>query len=412
MSIDMMRDKTDLPLEKAVAVLLRSQRYTPSVERLPLAEALGRVSAQDVRAPFDLPPFDRSPLDGYAVIAADTADASRGSPAVLEVTGQLCAGMMPAASIGRGQAVRIMTGAPIPAGADCVVRQEDTERGGGAVRVYVPHRPFQNFSPRGSDVRRGTCCIRRGEVLDAVRLGILASLGLAEAAVLSRPVVGLLTTGDELAEPGTPLSAGKIYNSNLYLLQARLRELDCLPRVLPPCGDDAHSIARSIHEALPSLDFLITTGGVSVGERDFLPEVCSLLHGELLFKGIAIKPGSPAMAFVHRGKCVLCLSGNPFAAAATLELLARPVLAQMRGLSRDSHRRTSGVLQDEFPKASRGRRFIRAYIVGEKVFLPKGESETHSSGALISMSGCNCMIDIPANSGPLSPGQRVSVVIL
>lgn len=401
-----------MSLEGAVSVLLENIAYDPPVECLPLDEAMARVSARDIYAPIDLPPFARSPLDGYAVRAEDTTGASREHPAVLEIIEEQYAGMMADVSIQAGQAVRLATGSPIPSGADCIVRQEDTDCGGGEVRIYVPHSPLQNYCPKGADLQQGNRCVRQGDLLNPSRIGILAGLGLDRVQVFGRPTVGVLATGDELTNVGAPLQAGKIYNSNQYFLSARLRELGCRPQVFAPCGDNAAQIAQAVDAGLESVDLMITTGGVSVGKRDFLPEVCCLLNGRELFKGVSMKPGSPAMAFIHRGKCVLALSGNPFAAAATFELLARPVLARMEGLSMSFPRRTTGVLQDAFPKFSRGRRFIRASFDGGKVFLPKGGAEVHSSGSLASLGECNCMIDIPANTKPLVPGQEVALVLI
>lgn len=398
--------------EEAVARLLTAIPFTLSTQVVNLDDALGRVAAQDICAPFNHPPFDRSPLDGYAAKAADTAGACRETPAILKVVGEIFAGMSPAPRLQPGEAIRIMTGAPIPAGADCVIRQEDTDYGSNTVRVYVAHKPFQNYCHQGEDVRQGACCISCGTMLDFSAIGVLALLGQATISVFSRPTVGLLTTGSELVEVGMPLTAGKIYNSNQHLLSARMRELGALPRVLPKCADDPDCIAKAISCALDDCQFLVTTGGVSVGKKDFMPEVCHLLDGRLLFQGIPIKPGAPAMAFQCKGKLVLCLSGNPFAAAATFELLARPVIMRLQGQSISPAQFATAVLQTPFSKASPGRRFLRAYLQGGKVYLPEGGMEAHSSGALFSMMGCNCMIDIPAGTPCLSVGQEVNVILL
>lgn len=399
-------------LEDAVLRLLAAAPCPLQAETVSLEDALGRVLAEDVYASFDQPPFDRSPLDGYAVRAADTVSAGRESPAVLRVAGETLAGMPPAPALRPGEAVRIMTGAPIPPGADCAVRQEDTDYGEGRVQVYVSHRPFQNYCRRGEDLREGTLALRREYRLDAAAIGILAMLGRAEVRVLARPKVALLTAGDELTEPGRPLPDGKIYNSNQYLLSARLLELGALPQIQPCRGDDVKCLGDTVDSALREVPFLITTGGVSVGKRDLMPEVCRSLNGELLFHGVPVKPGAPAMAFRHRGGLALCLSGNPFAAAATFELLARPVLQKMQGLSDRPLPRTTAVLQEPFPKASPGRRLLRARFRDGRVCLPRGGADVHASGVLSSLLDCNCLIDIPAGSAPLTAGQTVSAVLL
>lgn len=399
-------------LENAVACLLAAVSRPPQTEAVPLEDALGRIAAEDIYASFDQPPFDRSPLDGYAVRAADTVTASRESPVILRVTGETLAGMPPAPMVSPGETVRIMTGAPIPTGADCIVRQEDTDCGSKLVRIYAPHHPFQNYCYRGEDIRQGTLVLSRETKLDASAIGVLAILGKAEVSVLARPQIGLLTTGDELAEVGAMLTPGKIYNSNQHLLSARLRELGAQPRVLPCQGDDLSGISRAVNEAPEACRFLITTGGVSVGKRDLMPEVCRFLKGELLFHGIPIKPGAPAMAFLHQNRLVLCLSGNPFAAAAIFELLARPVLQKLQGLSGQRLPKTTGILRTPFPKASPSRRLLRARLDEGDVYLPNGGASAHSSGVLSSMLGCNCFVDIPAGSPSLAAGQTVDVIPL
>lgn len=253
-----------------------------------------------------------------------------------------------------------------------------------------------------------------GETIDAPRVGLLAMLGYAGVPVFARPVVGILATGDELVDAGTPLSPGKIYNSNKYQLAARVRELGCVPHILPNCPDEPEDLAAAVRNALPQVDLLITTGGVSVGAHDYMPAVCQKLGGELLFHGVKMKPGSPAMAFRKDGRTVLCLSGNPFAAAATFELLARPVIALLQGRGENDLQlpRVTGYLTGSFPKGSPVRRFLRATIRGKDVSLPQGGTGRHSSGTLSSMVGCNCMVDVPAGCGGLEAGQEVTVVLL
>ncbi len=399
-------------LEDAVTRLLAAAPCPLQAETVPLEDALGRILAKDVYASFDQPPFDRSPLDGYAVRAEDTASASRGAPAVLRVMGETLAGMPPAPPLRSGEAIRIMTGAPIPPGADCIVRQEDTDCGETQVQIFVSHQPFQNYCRQGEDIRQGTLALQRHTRIDAAAIGILAMLGRAAVPVLARSRVGLLTTGDELEEVGAARRAGKIYNSNQYLLSARLRELGAIPHVLPSQGDSLSRIGNAVDGALAQCSFLITTGGVSVGKRDLMPEVCRFLKGEPLFHGVPMKPGAPALAFRRRSGLVLCLSGNPFAAAATFELLARPVLQRLQGLPDRPLPRTTAILREPFPKASPGRRFLRAQFHEGEVRLPSGGADVHASGALFSMLGCNCLIDIPAGSPSLTEGQRIEVILL
>lgn len=373
-------------------------------EVLPLKQALGRTLAVDVTAPLDQPPFDRSPLDGYALRSADLAGADKAHPAVLEVVDTVYAGDEANVSVGPGQAVRIMTGAMLPPGCDCVVPQEQTNRG-EPVKVFVSLKPYQNYVYQGEDYRAGTPLLKAGARLDAAALGMLASAGLTEAEVRRRPRVGLLTTGDEVVEPGTPRPTGKIYGSNRVLLAARLAELGFEADTAHQ-GDDPTAVAESMKEMLKTCDLLITTGGVSVGDKDIFHQALPLLGAEQVFWRVDLKPGTPAMYSVYQDKPILSLSGNPFAAFTTFELLARPLLAALAG--EEGPRWGEGMLDTPFPKASPKRRFIRGRYENGHITLPEG----HSSGMLASLVGCNCLAELPAGSPPAEAGQKVRILLL
>ena len=394
---------TGISLEEAVS-LMTAPLSPLGTELLPLLRALGRTLAADVTAPLDQPPFDRSPLDGYALRSADLTGTDKTHPAVLEVVDTLYAGDETKIPVGPGQAVRIMTGAMLPSGCDCVVPQEDTDRG-NPVRVFVSLNPFQNYVYQGEDYRKGSLMLKKGTRLDAAALGVLASAGLAEAEVCRRPKVGLLTTGDEVVSPGTPLPAGKIYGSNQMLLAARLAELGFEAETTHQ-GDDPAAVAEAMKQLLNSCDVLITTGGVSVGDKDIFHQALPLLGAEQAFWRVNLKPGTPAMYSTYGGKPILSLSGNPFAAAATFELLARPLLAVLAG--EEGPRWGEGVLDTPFPKASPKRRFIRGKYENGHITLPEG----HSSGLLSSLVGCNCLAELPAGSPPTEEGTRVRLLLL
>lgn len=400
-------------LEETTTLLLNTIIPSFQEEVCSLSNALGRVLAQEIYAPISQPPFNRTPMDGYAVRSADIVRADKQHPITLKVIEKIFAGTTARHHISQGEAIRVFTGAPIPEGADCVVRQEDTDYGTTDVAIYQAGKQGQNICYCGEDIKAGKLCIPRGEKLDAVKIGILAMLGIAEISVYKQINVGLLTTGDELININEELSRGKIYDSNLYLLSSRLRELGCIPYIVPRHNDALETLAEDIEKTLQNVDMLITTGGVSVGEKDYMPLVCRNLNGSIIFKGVKMKPGSPAMAFTFKGKPVLCLSGNPFAAA-TFELLARPIISFFQGipLKKALLPRTSGYMRTAFSKASPGRRLIRGKIEGENVYLPLGGEAIHSSGILSSMMGCNCMVDIPAGSSALKIGQKVDVILL
>lgn len=394
---------TGVSLEEAVA-RMTSPLSPLGTESLPLGRALGRILAADVSAPLDHPPFDRSPLDGYALRSADLAGATRDHPAVLEVVDTMYAGDQARIPVKPGQAVRIMTGAMLPPGCDCVVPQEDTDRG-NPVSVFASLKPFQNYVYQGEDYRKGTLLLGKGTRLDAAALGVLASAGLTDAEVCRRPRVGLLTTGDEVVSPGTPLPTGKIYGSNQMLLAARLAELGFETETAHR-GDAPAAVAEAMKQLLKSCDVLITTGGVSVGDKDIFHQALPLLRAEQVFWRVDLKPGTPAMYSVWQDKPILSLSGNPFAAFTTFELLARPLLAALSG--EEGPRWGEGVLDTPFPKASPRRRFIRGRYENGHITLPEG----HSSGMLASLVGCNCLTELPAGSPPAEAGTRVRILLL
>ncbi len=372
-------------------------------------ELLGRGLAADVRAPMNQPPFDRSPLDGYALLSADTEGASGERPARLAVVDTVYAGGWSDVTLQRGQCVHIMTGAPIPQGADCVVRQEDVRLVDGMVEVSIPMYPRQNYCCAGEDWHEGQVLLLSGTRVDAAVSGVLAGAGLWNTPLPAHgvPSVLLVSTGDELARPDEELVGGRIYDANLPMLAARCRELGLTvtERRLP---DDPQLVANGLLDGVEQFDCVITTGGVSVGERDIFHQALPLAGAERIFWRVALKPGTPLMFSLLGGKPILSLSGNPFAAAATFELFARPMLAALAGQDDWQPVTLSAPLANGFDKASGGRRFVRGRYESGRVTLPV----QHSSGQLRSMVGCNCLVDIPAGSPPLAAGTIVEVILL
>nr|WP_317323496.1 gephyrin-like molybdotransferase Glp [uncultured Flavonifractor sp.] len=396
---------TALSLEKALSLM--SGGLSPlEPEQLPVMRALGRTLAADVAAPMDQPPFDRSPLDGYALRAADIAGADREHPIRLPVVDTLYAGDAPRRPLGPGQAIRIMTGAMLPEGCDCVLRQEDTDRG-DPVAVYAALPSYKNYIHRGEDYRAGSLLLNAGARLDAAALGVLAGAGITEVPVCRRPRVGVLTTGDEVVEAGQPLPPGKIYGSNQVLLLARLAELG-ISAAGRHAADSPAAVAEAMAELLADCDLLITTGGVSVGDKDIFHQALPLLGAERVFWKVNLKPGTPAMFSRYGGKPILSLSGNPFAAFTTFELLARPLLAALSGEPHLLPQQRQALLTTRYGKPSPRRRFLRGRYEEGRVELPEG----HSSGQLASLLGCNCLVELPAGSPPAEAGQTVQVWLL
>lgn len=400
--------RTCVELEEACALMTGSVRAL-GVEQVSRQSALGRTLAEDVAAPLDQPPFDRSPLDGYALRSADTAGASPGHPVSLQVVETVYAGGVPSRVLGPGEAIRIMTGAMLPRGCDCVLQHERTDNGLEQVQIYAALSPHDNYCNRGEDYRTGEVLLPAGTVVDAAAVGVLASAGLSSVPVRRRPVVRVLSTGDEVVSPDLhPLPAGKIYGSNQELLTARLRELGVSDVRGLLIGDDPREVADAMAQLLGECDLLITTGGVSAGDKDIFHEALPLLGAERVFWKVNLKPGTPAMYSLWQGQPILSLSGNPFAAAATFELLARPLLAALTGESRFSLRSRTAVVEGSFPKASPGRRFLRGFYQEGRVSL----TGKNDSGMLASLVGCNCLVDLPAGSPPVQAGQAVTVLLL
>lgn len=400
--------RTRIELEEARALLAESVRPL-GVEQVSRQEALGRTLAEDVTAPLDQPPFDRSPLDGYALRSADLTGASPEHPVSLRVVETVYAGGVPSRVLGPGEAIRIMTGAMLPRGCDCVLQHERTDNGLEQVQIYTALSPHDNYCDRGEDYRTGEVLLPAGTVVDAAAVGVLASAGLSSVPVRRRPVVRVLSTGDEVVSPDLhPLPAGKIYGSNQELLTARLRELGVSDVKGLLIGDDPREVADTMAQLLGECDLLITTGGVSAGDKDIFHEALPLLGVERVFWKVNLKPGTPAMYSLWQGQPILSLSGNPFAAAATFELLARPLLAALTGESRFSLRSRTAVVEGSFPKASPGRRFLRGFYQEGRVSL----TGKNDSGMLASLVGCNCLVDLPAGSPPVQEGQTVTVLLL
>ena len=259
----------------------------------------------------------------------------------------------------------------------------------------------------GEDYHAGDILVKEGTRLDYISIGILASGGKKLVKVRKIPRISLITTGNELIEPGEPMNCGKIYNTNQYLIRSRLREWGISCRTIQ-IADDAASVERAILSELEQSDGVITTGGVSVGEKDILNEVLPKISDRILFGGLEVKPGSPSKCAIVNGKPLLALSGNPFAAVAVLELLGRPMVSALMGSRWLECKRQTAEMERDFLKKSPQRRFLRGFYENGSVYIPEG----HSSGQIRSFAGCNCMIDIPKGSEALKKGEKVNVWML
>lgn len=396
-------------LEEAQKYLLDNAKKIDT-EIINIYECYKRVLAEDIHAPFDNPPFNKSPLDGYAVMAEDLEEASKENPAILKVIDKVYAGYVAKEKVTRNTAIRIMTGAPIPEGANCVVKQENTERDGDIVKIFESLKPYDNFCYKAEDFKSGTKILEEGEVLNSSRVMSLASLGFDKVRVYKKVKVGIITTGDEIQTPGTPLKPGKIYNSNGYFLYTRLIELGAEPVIFNLAKDDSEGIKYAMEEAFDKCDILVTTGGVSVGEKDLVKESAKNAGYEILFWKINIKPGSPMFGAIKNGKLLIGLSGTPVAASTTFELTVRPVLSKMTNCNEINLKHVKAIAEDEFTKVSGKRRFLRVQIEqkGEnKVFI---EHAYQSPGQVHTMLNSNAILEVKPKTS-IKKGDLIEVIL-
>ena len=381
------------------------------VEKVALLEALQRVTAEEVTAQRHIPLDDNSAMDGYAVRHTDVASATRDQPAVLEVLEILPAGKSPRHCLAPGTAVKIMTGAPLPEGADTVVQIEHTDGSDTRVQIYRAPCRGSNLRRRGEDIRQGECVLASQTFLRPPELGVLASVGKAQVLVYQRPRVAILATGDEIIDPGEPDTQGKIINSNSYTLAGQVAEAGGSPLFLGVAPDNREVISQRIASGLRA-DVLITSGGVSVGTFDYVRECLAAVGFQACFWTVAVRPGSPTTFGMVGPVPVFSLPGNPVASMVTFELFVRPALRKITG-RRDLFRpRLEAVLQDAVEKRRGVRTLLRGVLRQEEGQTTVSTTGPQGSGILRSMSLANCLIDLPEDTERLQPGARVQVMLL
>lgn len=387
-------------------------------ERLPILEALGRVLAEDVCADSNIPPLDNSAMDGYAIRAEDTAGASRDHPVRLHVIGNLAAGYTFAHVIESGTAVRIMTGAPIPKGADAVIRFERTTLDGNEVEISAEVNSGRNVRRAGEDVRHGELILSRGALLRPQEIGILASLGRAEIWAIRRPRVAILATGEEVIPIDQPLTPGKIWNANSYSNAAQVLSAGGVPVLLGIARDSRDELTAKIQGGLErDVDLFITSGGVSVGDFDLVKEVLAA-EGEIHFWWVNMKPGKPLAFGQISGVPLLGLPGNPVAAMISFELFARSAILKMLGREERAKPIIEAVMKDAITRKDDRRHFLRVRVRREdaRSVSPAPYSARltgpQGSGILSSMVQANGLAIIPEERGELAAGETVQVLML
>ncbi|MDP4127730.1 MAG: molybdopterin molybdotransferase MoeA [Bacillota bacterium] len=391
--------KVMIELEEAKELVIT--RILPvDTESVSLSEAYGRVLAQDIRSPMAMPPFARSPLDGYAY----RAEIFDSQPLLLNIVGEIPAGTFLERDIVVGEAAKIFTGAPIPPGANCVVRIEDTELVGGTVRILRPVSPGSNIIARGEEIKEGDLLLRQGFHLTPPAIGLLAAVGVVQVKVYRRPRVGLFSTGTELVDVGQPLHPSKIYNSNSYTLRGMLQEAGCEVLAIPIVADHIDKTLEAL-ERVAEADVVIATGGASVGDYDVMRHALTQFGCEMLFWKLNLKPGTPASVGQKGKQFFFSLSGNPAAAMVTFELLVRPALRKLAGRSMVEEARFLVKMAEGFDKSGKQRRFLRAQAVFKDGEIWANPAPSQGSGILRSMIGSHLLVDVPANHGSVKPGE-------
>ena len=405
----MMNDLTRL--EDALQVVLDAVPVL-GVEKINLLDALGRVLAEDIIAERDNPPWDNSAMDGFAVRCDDIKQIHAiTTPTVLKVIEDVAAGTFPTKTVGKGEAIRIMTGAPLPQGADTVLKVEDTEHKPDSVKVFKEEQKGANIRPQGEDVRKGDCIIPQGKAIRPAEAGMLAILAKPFVFVYQRPRVAILSTGDELVDLDERLTDEKIVNSNSYGIAAAVQEAGGLPILLGIAKDNPEALKAKIRQGL-NADILVLSGGVSMGDYDFTKPVFKELGGDMNFWKLAIRPGQP-VAFGKIGETLAFgLPGNPVSSMITFEQLVRPAMLKMCGHKVLARPVVQALFQERFSKRPDRRHFLRGVLWMERGMLMVRTTGSQGSGILTSMVKANGLIDIPVEVEKLKPGDVVNVQVL
>ena len=396
-----------IPVEEALAIVLREATPLPD-EEVTLEAALSRVLAEDVPSDTDLPPFDRAAMDGYALRAADVA----GAPAALEVVGEVRAGQWPDLSVGPAQAVRIMTGAPLPPGADAVQQVERTRPlDEFRVTILSPVAGGANVSPRASEVRKGDVVLARGRRIDPAAVAVLAAAGKSRVRVTRRPVLALLVTGDEIVDVATVPGPGQIRNSNGPSVAAQARLAGAEVKLLGVAPDRQDAIAAALRSGLPA-DVLVVSGGVSAGDYDLVEPALLELGATFLFTRVAIKPGAPLVFGRVGGTLVFGLPGNPVSAQVTFELFVRPALLKMQGARVLGRPQVSVELLAAVKNRSGRKAYLPARLRFEGGRLVARPVRSMGSGDLAAHARANALVVIEADRVEAAVGETAGAVLL
>lgn len=410
-----MEMRKPIPVNTAVEKVM-NHALNGKVEFLPIHKCFSETLADDIVATHDVPYFNRSPYDGFAIRSRDTDSATRDFPVEFEVIEEIGAGMVATKKMEANQAIRIMTGAQMPDEADAVIMLElvrEVEREGKAfIQIRRRVKEGENVSFKGEDAKQGELLVCKGTKLNPGIKAVLATFGYTEVPVAKKPVIGLLATGTELLDVHEELKPGKIRNSNSYMLADQIKRAGGDPKFFGILPDDLEGSYRAVCEALEEVDLLITTGGVSVGDYDYMPDIYARLGADVLFNKVAMRPGSVTTVAVLEGKILFGLSGNPSASYVGFELFVRPVIRKMLFSPNPHLKRVKAVLGEDFPKANPFTRFVRsrAYLEGDQlVAVPTGKDK---SNIVMSLAAANSFVVLPGGTRGYQKGDAVDIFLL
>jgi molybdopterin molybdotransferase len=399
-----------ISLEKALKTILAD--FQPlGLEKINILDGRGRVIGENIFAPRNIPSSDNSAMDGYAVRHNDTQGATKNKPLQLKIIEDIPAGKFPLKKIKAGEAARIMTGAVIPEGADAVIRQEDTVKDGETVTIYASAEKGENIRFAGEDVKSGELVVKKGSALGPAHIGMLAALGKASVSVYQKPRVAIISTGDELVDIKTDPAPGKIVNSNSYSLAAQVLECGAIPIILGIVKDKKSNLQKKFKTALHA-DLIISTGGVSVGDFDFVKNVMGEIGNAMHFWQVAMRPGKPLAFGSIKGVPLFGLPGNPVSAMVSFEQFVRPSLLKMQGHKNIFRQTITALCAEEIQKKAGFRHFIRAVVRKEKDKYIATTTGDQGSGILKSMVIANTLIVMGENETRIKKGSQVTIQLL
>ncbi len=411
----MLEKRTPMPVGMAVNKIMQD-KVKGSMEYVSIDESYGRYLAEEIAAANDVPHFDKAPYDGFAIRSIDTKDASLSNPIEFEVIDHIGAGIVSGKELGPLQVIRIMTGAQMPAGSDAVVMLEvaATEERDGKPYMTIKRsfKKGENVCFRGEDAKKGEVIVEKGTYINPGIQAVLATFGYAKVPVAKKPIVGLFATGTELLEVEDELEPGKIRNSNSHMIMAQIERAGAEVRYFGKLTDDLETCYEAISKSIHDVDLIMTTGGVSVGDFDFLPEIYERLGAEVLFNKVAMRPGSVTTVAKCQDKLLFGLSGNPSACYVGFELFARPIIRTMLFSHKPHLRKEKAILQEDFSKANPFTRFVRSTLSVLDGRLVVRTSGRDKSNIVMSLAGANSLTVLPGGTRGYKSGEEVDVLLL